>query len=38
MARGGKLDVTIDYVRLVEDDKVALGPSKRQKAAATQAR
>jgi hypothetical protein len=24
MARGGKLDVTIDYVRLVTDDKVAL--------------
>ena len=24
MARGGKLDVTIDYVRLVNDDKVAL--------------
>jgi hypothetical protein len=24
MARGGKLDVTIDYVRLVSDDKVAL--------------
>jgi hypothetical protein len=24
MARGGKLDVTIDYVRLVNGDKVAL--------------
>jgi hypothetical protein len=24
MARGGKLDVSIDYVRLVNDDKVAL--------------
>ena len=24
MARGGKLDVTIDYVRLVDDEKVAL--------------
>jgi hypothetical protein len=24
MARGGKLDVTIDYVRLVDDEKIAL--------------
>jgi hypothetical protein len=31
MARGGKLDVTIDYVRLVDDDKVALRAVKETK-------
>jgi hypothetical protein len=31
MARGGKLDVTIDYVRLVDDDKAALRAVKETK-------
>ncbi len=31
MARGGKLDVTIDYVRLIDDDKVALRAVKETK-------
>ena len=31
MARGGKLDVNIDYVRLVNGDKVALRAAKEVK-------
>ena len=35
MARGGKLDINIDYVRLSDDEKAAFVPSARSRAAAT---